>query len=160
MNEAQERIELSEGVALLLQRMESHPEEFKDSAHGKWNHVLAVVEERIFNPADRRRAEPWMTDDEVRAIWGGYQRAKQKSFHDFVMKKLLDDTPTEEEPQLRANPYPFNPAQPIQPGQFVNVTTQTSTGPITLQGNTTVQGTFDAEPSPSFVQKIKRELGL
>jgi hypothetical protein len=153
-----EQVELSAGVALLLQRMESHPEEFKDPTLGKWNHVLSVVEERMFNPQGRRRAEPWMSDDEVRAIWSGYTKLKQKSFHSFVMKKLLDDS--EEEPQLRANPYPFNPAQPIQPGQFVNVTTQTSTGPITLAGNTTVQGTLDADPSPAFLAKIKKGLGL
>ncbi len=141
----------------MIQRMESHPEEFTHG-HRKWEHVLGVVEERIFNPQGMRRAEPWMTDDEVRAIWSGYQKAKQKSFHDFVMRKLLDDG--EEEPQLRANPYPFNPAQPIKPGQFVNVANNIANAPITLQGNTTVQGTFDAEPSPSFIQKIKRELGL
>ena len=124
MEVGEQRAELSEGVALLLQRMESHPEEFKDSAHGKWNHVLAVVEERIFNPADRRRAEPWMTDDEVRAIWGGYQRAKQKSFHDFVMKKLLDDTPTEEEilaskPMAVTRTMMQNTITSLQPGAIV-----------------------------------------
>ncbi len=91
-----EKPKLSEGVALLVQRMESHPEEFTHGSR-KWEHVLGVVEERIFNPQGMRRAEPWMTDDEVRAIWGGYQKAKQKSFHDFVMKKLLNDKEGEEE---------------------------------------------------------------
>lgn len=109
MEAGEQCTELSEGVELLLRRMESHPDEFKDSMHGKWNHVLSVVEERMFNPHGKRRAEPWMSDTEVRAIWKGYQKLKQKSFHDFVMKKLLDDTPTEEEilagkPTLITNP--------------------------------------------------------
>ncbi len=153
---------LSEGVALLVQRMESHPEEF---THGnrKWEHVLGVVEERIFNPQGMRRAEPWMTDEEIRAIWGGYQKVKQKSFHDFVMKKLLDDSEEEDlwalrykqEQMLRNQPLvvknPLNGL--IQPGQWVNATNN-----IAVTGTGT--GTLEAEPSPSFIQKIKRELGL
>ncbi len=132
MSEMQEAVELSEGVALLLQRMKSHPNEFTHNK--KWSHVLGVVEERIFNPADRRRAEPWMTDEEVRMIWKGYQRVKQKEFHDFVMKKLLDDG--EEEtmtPELRGfiTKYPpvLNPNYPlvqpgsVHPGAWVNTTT-------------------------------------
>ena len=126
---AQERIKLSEGVALLVQRMESHPEEFTHGS-GKWEHVLGVVEERIFNPQGMRRAEPWMTDEEIRAIWSGYQKVKQKSFHDFVMKKLLDDTPTEEEllaskPTLVTNPTLMkmqtmrNAIANLQPGAIV-----------------------------------------
>jgi hypothetical protein len=122
-----EQVELSAGVALLLQRMESHPEEFKDPTLGKWNHVLSVVEERIFNPQGRRRAEPWMSDEEIRAIWSGYTKLKQKSFHSFVMKKLLDDTPTEEEmlaskPMLVTNPTLMKLGQArnaIQPGAMV-----------------------------------------
>jgi hypothetical protein len=119
-----EQVELSDGVALLLQRMESHPEEFKDPALGKWNHVLSVVEERIFNPQGKRRAEPWMSDEEVRAIWSGYTKLKQKSFHSFVMKKLLDDTPTEEEilakaPRVVTQGMMHNTITSLQPGAIV-----------------------------------------
>jgi hypothetical protein len=152
-----EQVELSAGVALLLQRMESHPDEF-DLDRGKWASELNVVYARVSGKTPPQRAEPWLSTAEVEALWNKYVKIKQRDFHSFVMKKLLDDS--EEEPQLRTNPYPFNPAQPIRPGQFVNVTTQTSTGPITLQGNTTVQGTFDAEPSPAFLAKIKKGLGL
>jgi hypothetical protein len=145
MSEMQEAVELSEGVALLLQRMKSHPDEFTHNK--KWSHVLGVVEERIFNPADRRRAEPWMTDEEVRMIWKGYQRVKQKEFHDFVMKKLLDDG--EEEGMsapLRVNPYMFDPTQLIQPG---------SVHPGAWVNTTTTQ-----TPDTPLRTAIKRKLGI
>jgi hypothetical protein len=161
--QAELRVELSEGVALLLQRMESHPEEF-NSERGKWSHVLSVVEERMFNPQNKRRAEPWMTDEEIRAVWGGYQKIKQKSFHDFVMKKLLDDGEGEiMTPELRAfttkHPPVLNPNYPMQPGgvypSWETATSQTSTTSLV----TSTFGSVEPEPSPSFIEKVKKALG-
>jgi hypothetical protein len=151
--------ELSEGVALLLRRMESHPEEFTTGGD-KWRHVLGVVEERIFNPTDKRRAEPWMTDEEIRALWGGYQKAKRKNFHDFVMKKLLDDSEEENFPPAGILARGKLAQNTIKPGAMLTVPVAPYTNAISLQGNTTVQGTLDAEPSPAFLEKIKKGLGL
>ncbi len=149
--------ELSEGVQLLLQRMESHPDEF-DLDRGKWASELNVVYARVSGKTPPQRAEPWLSTAEVEALWNKYVEIKQRDFHGHVMKKLFDD---EEEKHYATKAMAKQRLQgTVQPGAWVNVANQTSSTPITLQGNTTVQGTFDAEPSPSFVQKIKKELGL
>jgi|LakMenE01Jun11ns_1017448.scaffolds.fasta_scaffold9928759_2 hypothetical protein len=151
--------ELSEGVQLLLQRMESHPDEF-DLDRGKWASELNVVYARVSGKTPPQRAEPWLSTAEVEALWNKYVEIKQRDFHGHVMKKLFDD---EEERPLDAYGLSLGKQRlqgTVKPGTWVNVANQTSSTPITLQGNTTVQGTFDAEPSPSFVQKIKKELGL
>ena len=81
---------LSDGVALLIQRMKSHPEEF-DVEHGKWQHVLQVVHERVHHIYKTSGVIPdaWMSDHEVRSIWSAYKELKQKKFHSWVMEKLL-----------------------------------------------------------------------
>jgi hypothetical protein len=138
MSEMQEAVELSEGVALLLQRMKSHPNEF-NLEDGKWQHVLQVAYDRMHNEYRPNKviSEPWMTNEEIRAIWSSYKKIKQKSFHNFVMKKLLDDG--EEEGMsapLRVNPHMFDPTQLVQPGSvhpgaWVNTTTtQTPDTPL------------------------------
>jgi hypothetical protein len=80
---------LSEGVQLLLQRMESHPDEF-DLDRGKWASELNVVYARVSGKTPPQRAEPWLSTAEVEALWGKYVEIKQRDFHGHVMKKLFD----------------------------------------------------------------------
>ena len=81
---------LSEGVQLLLQRMESHPDEF-DLDRGKWASELNVVYARVSGKTPPQRAEPWLSTAEVEALWDKYVEIKQRDFHGHVMKKLFDD---------------------------------------------------------------------
>ena len=78
---------VSEGVALVLRRMETNPEEFSESPTrgGKWAHIINVVEARI----NGHKLESWMSDYEVQILWETYCRTKQKEFHEGVMRKLL-----------------------------------------------------------------------
>lgn len=78
---------ISEGVALVLRRMETNPEEFSESPTrgGKWAHIINVVEARI----NGHKLESWMSDYEVQILWETYCRVKQKEFHEGVMRKLL-----------------------------------------------------------------------
>lgn len=84
--------QISDGVALLLRRMETNPEEFSESPTrgGKWSHIVNALEARI----NGHNAESWMSDYEVQILWETYCRVKQKEFHEGVMRKLL----VEEEP--------------------------------------------------------------
>lgn len=108
---------LSEGVRLLLQRMESHPDEF-DLDHGKWATELSVVYARTSGKTPVSRAEPWLSTAEVEALWNKYIEIKQKVFHSHVMKKLFD-----EEKEDRLDAYPLSQGKrghlvqsAIQPG--------------------------------------------
>jgi hypothetical protein len=78
---------ISEGVALVLRRMETNPEEFSESPTrgGKWSHIINVVEARITG----HKLESWMSDYEVQILWETYCRVKQKEFHEGVMRKML-----------------------------------------------------------------------
>lgn len=78
---------ISEGVALVLRRMETNPEEFSESPTrgGKWSHIINVIEARI----NGHKSELWMSDYEVQILWETYCRVKQKEFHEGVMRKML-----------------------------------------------------------------------
>ena len=121
--------ELSEGVQLLLQRMESHPDEF-DLDRGKWASELNVVFARVSGKTPPQRAEPWLSTAEVEALWDKYVKIKQRDFHGHVMKKLFDD-----EEGLPLDAYGLSQGKQrlqgtVQPGTWQNVATQTSDTPL------------------------------
>ena len=121
--------ELSEGVQLLLQRMESHPDEF-DLDRGKWASELNVVYARVSGKTPPQRAEPWLSTAEVEALWNKYVEIKQRDFHGHVMKKLFDD-----EEGLPLDAYGLSQGKQrlqgtVQPGTWQNVSTQTSDTPL------------------------------
>ena len=138
---------LSEGVALLLQRMKSHPNEF-DVEHGKWSHVLQGVYERIHrNSTNPIIPEPWMTRAEVDAVWREYVQLKQRRFHSWVMETLLkgeDDADIELQRRL-GHAMAIRNLPIHSPGSWQNVATQVTSAPIS---------------STSIVAKLKQELGI
>lgn len=132
-----------EGVKLLLQRMESHPDEF-NLDHGKWARELTVIYARISGKTPPHRAEPWLTTAEANAVWEKYIEIKRNEFHNHVMKKLLDD---KEDHGLDAYTLSqgkqFNPYQnDLQPGAIVPIATTSTT------------------TSSSLVARLKQELGI
>lgn len=119
---------LSEGVQLLLQRMESHPNEF-DLDRGKWASELNVVYARVSGKTPPQRAEPWLSTAEVEALWDKYVEIKQRDFHGHVMKKLFDEQEKE-----GIDVYELSQGkrgQALQPGSWQNVAVQTSNASIT-----------------------------
>lgn len=88
--------EFSAGVNILLQRMETHPEEFfvvqSKSAitrDPKWHSVMTSVMQVKFNESPRGEAS-YLTDAEVDALWEGYRKIRRKSFDDYVMDTVLN----------------------------------------------------------------------
>lgn len=146
-----EEPQLCEGIQLLIQRMKSHPQEFEID-NGKWGAMMRVVYERMMRNTKPNNVmpEPWLTQDEVFAVWSKYKEIKQQEFHEFVMKKLFEEEAAPKERMQLSGTGVYGITN-LQPGGIM---------PITLAGNTTVQGTLDAEPSPALLQKIKNGLGL
>jgi hypothetical protein len=107
---------VSEGVALLLRRMETNPEEFSESPlrGGKWSHIINAVEARI----NGHQAESWMSDYEVQILWETYCRVKQDEFHGVVMRKMLvgDEPPifASRPGSIRYLDYPIEPEYSIK----------------------------------------------
>ena len=139
-----EEPQLCEGVQLVLQRMSSHPEEFEID-RGKWGSTMRVVYERVMRNTKPNNVipEPWLTQDEVFAVWSKYKEIKQQEFHEFVMKKLFEEEIPKERMAIKA-PGNYVPSS-IQPG-----------GIMPLPVGNTSSTTF----SESIVSRLKQELGI
>ena len=82
-----ERHHPCEAVVLLVQRMESNPEEFRLDA-GKWANLLAHVKKRVVD----KNADAFiiLDDFEAEMVWNKFKVAGKKELHTFVMKKILE----------------------------------------------------------------------
>ena len=103
--------EFSTGVKILLQRMESHPEEFfKDSNNSykamrdpKWHILMTSVLQVKFKESARGDAM-FFTEAEADAVYAGYCKLRRKAFDDYVMREILgvDEEVTDDDAQLGA----------------------------------------------------------
>jgi hypothetical protein len=82
-----ERHHPCEAVVLLVQRMESNPEEFRLDT-GKWANLLAHVKKRVVD----KNADAFiiLDDFEAEMLWKKFKAAGKKELHTFVMKKILE----------------------------------------------------------------------
>jgi hypothetical protein len=82
-----ERHHPCEAVVLLVQRMESNPEEFRLDT-GKWANLLAHVKKRVVD----KNADAFiiLDDFEAEMVWNKFKAAGKKELHTFVMKKILE----------------------------------------------------------------------
>ena len=88
--------EFSAGVNILLQRMETHPEEFyvvqskSTITHDpKWHNVMTSVMQVKFKESARGEAI-YLTEAEADALWEGYRKIRRKAFDDYVMDTVLN----------------------------------------------------------------------
>lgn len=76
-----------EAVTLLIQRMETNPEEFALNSSSKWHDFLNVLKRRA---VDGDKDMLIILDDyETDALWKQFKAAGRKSLHNFVMRKIL-----------------------------------------------------------------------
>jgi hypothetical protein len=91
--------EFSAGVNILLQRMETHPEEFyigneleRDRPvrpNAKWQNLMNSVMQVKFKESARGEAI-YLTDAEVDALYAGYTKIRRKAFDDQVLDEVLN----------------------------------------------------------------------
>jgi hypothetical protein len=88
--------EFSAGVNILLQRMETHPEEFYDAqsrgrlgTDPKWHNVMTSVMQVKFKENARGEAI-YLTDAEVDALFAKYTKLRRKAFDDHVLDAVLN----------------------------------------------------------------------
>lgn len=77
-----------DAVLLVVQRMESHPEEFALNSTSKWHQFLSVVKKRVID--GDRDALIILDDFECDMMWNKFKTAGKKSLHSFVMAKILE----------------------------------------------------------------------
>lgn len=93
--------DMNEGVRILLERMETHPQEFNNGILHKWSDVVGDVMQRARGEAN---PVPFLDDAEVQAI---YDKLRDLERHEFTAKVLrkLADTPEEQEHEQLDLPY-------------------------------------------------------
>ena len=82
-----------DAVLLLMQRMESHPEEFALNSTSKWHQFLTVLKRRAVD--NDKDALIILDDFETNMLWGKFKAAGKKSLHSFVMQKILEGNDNE-----------------------------------------------------------------
>ena len=95
--------DMNKGVQILLERMDSHPQEFWTGSP-KWMDILSVVITRVRKLDDKTPSAPkttkeilietFLTDDEVIVLYNKLQTVLAEEFTQNVMKRLLQDAPT------------------------------------------------------------------
>lgn len=88
--------EFCTGVQILLQRMETHPEEFyveiepnKIPRNAKWEHLMSNLV-NVKKGGEIRGEAIFFTEAEIDALFEGYTKIRRKSFDNYVMRRLLD----------------------------------------------------------------------
>ena len=86
---------MNEGVQILLDRMDTNPEEFDDYA-GKWGDIIGAVHARKNLPPNVKLVDnhplPFLTDPEVNALYEKLEDVRRENFTADVLRRLADDS--------------------------------------------------------------------
>ena len=88
-------VEMNKGVQILLERMNSNPDEFiptlRDGYPPKWRDILLSIEMRTNGGKEYKDQLPFLNDREVKALWEKMQSLQGELFTKRVMDTLLRD---------------------------------------------------------------------
>lgn len=91
-------VEMNKGVQILLERMNSNPDEFVPDVMGryppKWQSTILSVAMRIKGGKEYDDQLPFLSDEEIKALWQKMQELQGDLFTKKVMDTLLRDTET------------------------------------------------------------------
>lgn len=123
--------EISQGVRILVERCETNPDEMMEE-YGKWSNLRNAVFDYMENRGNPDR-QAWLRglrEDEIKLLYDAFAANHRRIFDEYVMKNVLGDEEEEKDKQWMAikNPGMF---QPVHPGSWQNVATQTSNTSIT-----------------------------
>ena len=100
--------EMNKGVQILLERMESNPQEFiptlRDGYPAKWRDILLSIEMRVNGGKEYKDRLPFLNDKEIKALWEKMQSLQGELFTKRVMDTLLRDAHELEMEELRQLP--------------------------------------------------------
>jgi len=87
---------MNQGVQILLERMDTNPEEFEEGSSSKWADIMNAVTARKNVPeAHAKNAPlPFLTDPEVNALYDKLEDVRRENFTADVLRRLAD-TPKE-----------------------------------------------------------------
>jgi hypothetical protein len=77
-----------EAVMLLINRMETHPDEFRLEKNSRWGHLMSIVKTRVVDKD--ANAFIVLEDYECDMLWNKFKAAGKKQLHSYVMDKILN----------------------------------------------------------------------
>jgi hypothetical protein len=127
-------VEMNKGVQILLERMSSNPDEFVPDIHGKyppkWRDIILSVYMRVEGGKDYKDQLPFLTHEEIKALWKKMQSLQGELFTKRVMNTLLRDSV--EDNFLYANvantTYPTTLVPPLPTGELSSLSRQVTGG--------------------------------
>lgn len=155
--------ELSVGVKILLERGKTNPDELKEE-YGQWGQLR----EAVFAYKERKDRGPWLrglTEQEIDALYEMFNSLYRSVFDAWVMKTVLGADEEEEKEYSTGTFKTFTETMRLDANGNLGLgshtwshPTNTRVGPTINNVNTIAQ--LDADPSPAFLQKVKKGLGL
>ena len=86
-------VEMNKGVQILLERMDSNPDEFIPNVlneyPAKWRDIVMAVQMRVNGGKEYKDQLPFLNDREVKALWEKMQSLQGELFTKRVMNTLL-----------------------------------------------------------------------
>jgi hypothetical protein len=146
--------EFSAGVQILLKRMESNPDEFKEE-HGRWSSIRNAV----FAAKEQGERNAWLRglkEPEIDALYEKLSTIYRAVMDEWVMKQVLD-TPEEERVTLDA--YQMSRGKQIIGSWNDPRAVYVPPGSIFPISGGGTGGSGQVKPE-SVMSKLKRELGL
>ena len=117
---------MNQGVQILLDRMDTNPEEFEDYG-GKWGDITSAILARVKETTESKdygKPLPFLTDPEVNALYDKLEDVRRENFTADVLRRLAD-----------------TPREIVQEDLFDSATYSTSNQPLTLLRAGTATGT-------------------
>ena len=101
---------MNQGVQILLDRMDTNPEEFEyDIARGggKWSDIVQAVHARKNAPEAHKNTAPlpFLTDPEVNALYEKLEDVRRENFTADVLRRLADDSVKQQELWANVSTY-------------------------------------------------------
>ena len=97
---------MNEGVQILLDRMDTNPEEFDDYA-GKWGDIIGAVHARRDIPEAHKKDAPlpFLSDHEINALYEKLEDVRRENFTADVLRRLADAPKEVIQPELWKTSY-------------------------------------------------------
>jgi len=90
---------MNQGVQILLDRMDTNPEEFEEGNYSKWADIVGAVHARVHSPEAHKNTAPlpFLTDHEVNALYDKLEDVRRENFTADVLRRLADDSVKQQE---------------------------------------------------------------
>ena len=134
---------MNQGVQILLDRMDTNPEEFADGGEGKWADITGAIHARVMEKKEGKdygKPLPFLTDPEVEALYEKLEDARRENFTADVLRRLANAPQELEQRELWANTSRTTYSTTNLPLVGTPMTGATGTTLTTSFPNTTVTG--------------------